>query len=175
VPELPYEYLPGFFFSSSTKPLKSLVGDRLEVLDRIVRQVVGTARRIDGHGGDGGDRQRIAIRRRARGFGRADGATGAALVLDHHGLAEFLAHALRHEARDDVGGAAGRERNDDADRLVGVLVGGMRSRSADRAGGQCDGDSQGANFHHWCVSSKCASPSVNGPSCGAPVCGRDSS
>src|SRR5690606_21174692 len=27
VPELPYEYLPGFFFSSSMKPLKSLAGN----------------------------------------------------------------------------------------------------------------------------------------------------
>ncbi|CFO75785.1 Uncharacterised protein [Bordetella pertussis] len=27
VPELPYEYLPGFFLSSSRKPLKSLAGN----------------------------------------------------------------------------------------------------------------------------------------------------
>src|SRR5262249_18015797 len=46
----------------------------------------------------------------------ADRAARPAAVLDHRGLSHGLGHALRDEARDDVGGAARRERNDDADR-----------------------------------------------------------
>ncbi|MNY12395.1 hypothetical protein D3C86_1454740 [compost metagenome] len=153
------------------------VGDRLEILDRIVRQVLRTASRIHGHRRHGGDGQRVAVGVGARGLGRADGATRAALVFHDHRLAEFLAHALRHEARDDVGGTAGRERNDHADGLAGVFVGGVGDGDAKRAGGaggQSDGHCQGANFIHRCVSSKIASPYVNGPLCDVPACRRAS-
>ncbi|MNN27662.1 hypothetical protein D3C81_1412030 [compost metagenome] len=142
------------------------VGDRLEVLDRVVRQVLRTAGRVDGHGRHRGDGQRVAVGISTRGFRRADGAACATLVFHNHRLAKFLAHALGHQARDDVGGTARRERNDHADRLAGVLVGGMRDGGAKRAGGASrhgDSQGQGANFIHRCVSSKSASPYVNGP------------
>jgi len=45
---------------------------------------------------------------------RADRAARPAAVLDHRGLAQGLGHALRDQARDDVGRAARGERNDDA-------------------------------------------------------------
>ena len=151
------------------------VGDRLEVLDRIVGQVVRTAGRVHCHGRHGGDRQRVAVRLGARGLGCTDGAASAALVFHDHGLTQFLAHALRHEARDDVGGTARGERDDDADGLAGILVGGVRGRDAQRAGGaggQRDGHGQGASFIHWCVSSKIANPPVCGLCSGPAVCGR---
>ena len=37
-------------------------------------------------------------------------------------LAEALAHLCADQARHDIGGAAGRKRNDDADRLVGIAL-----------------------------------------------------
>ncbi len=132
------------------------IGDRLEVLDRIVGQVIGAAGGVHGHRGHGGDGQRVAVGVGARGFGCADGAASAALVFHNHGLAQFLAHALRHQARDDVGRAARRERNNHADRLARVLVGsvsGGGAEGAGSAGGQGEGHGQGADFIHRCVSS----------------------
>ena len=52
--------------------------------------------------------------RRLRYFGRADIASGSAAILDHDRLAPALGESLRQDARDDIGGAAGRERHDDA-------------------------------------------------------------
>src|SRR5262245_1993688 len=43
-------------------------------------------------------------------------------MVHHERLAPGLRELLRDEAADDVGGAAGRERNDEANRLGGVLL-----------------------------------------------------
>ncbi len=53
---------------------------------------------------------RVAVRRRARRRGDADGAAAAGAVFDHDGLPDLLRHLIEHDARDDVVGVAGRER-----------------------------------------------------------------
>ena len=60
-------------------------------------------------------------------------AAGAADILDHHGLAEHLAHVLGHDARDDIARAAGREGDDDGDRVGGIVFGG-RGGTGDKQG-----------------------------------------
>jgi len=62
-----------------------------------------------------------AVGRRAGDLQPADGAARAGLVVDHHRLPELLAELLGHDAREDVAGAAGREGDDDLDRLVRPL------------------------------------------------------
>src|SRR3972149_347937 len=49
-------------------------------------------------------------------------AAGAGLVFDDHRLAELGLHRFRQYAADDVGAAAGPERNHDADILVGPFL-----------------------------------------------------
>ena len=77
--------------------------------------------RIDRRVGRGGrDRrhaERVAVRRRARDLGGADRAAAAGLVVDDQRLAERPVDLLGDDAGDDVGGAAGRERNDQPHRL----------------------------------------------------------
>jgi hypothetical protein len=63
-----------------------------------------------------GGEQRVAVRRRGGDARRADRAARAADILDHHGLAEHLAHVLGDDARDDVARAAGREGGHHRDR-----------------------------------------------------------
>src|SRR5215831_4397785 len=65
----------------------------------------------------------VAIARKARGLAHAEIAASAGDVLDVELFAEFLRQFLRHQPCDDVGGASGRERHDDLDRLAGVLLG----------------------------------------------------
>ena len=52
---------------------------------------------------------------------RADDAAGAGPVVDHHLLAERFAELDLDEARIDVGLPAGREADDDADRVIGEI------------------------------------------------------
>jgi hypothetical protein len=150
--------LPGFFFLEVLdRHLLGIhrhhirgvgeVGDRLEILDGIVGQIVGAAGGIDRHCRHRRDGQHVAIGSRLGGFGRADGAARAALVFDHQGLAELLAHALGDQAGDDVGGAAGSERHDHAYGMAGILVGSLGGRGkGPRA--QRDRCRQRADFHH---------------------------
>src|SRR6476659_3763109 len=62
--------------------------------------------------------QRVAVGRGARRGDAGDDAAAAALVLDDEVLAERLAPALADDARDHVVAAAGRDRDDVADRLA---------------------------------------------------------
>ena len=57
-----------------------------------------------------------------------DDAGSAAAVIDHHRLPERLRELLPHCARDDVGGAARREADEDADGF-GWVIGGSGSGS----------------------------------------------
>ena len=91
--------------------------DRHEVLDRVVRHL-RIERRIDRLRADRSHQQRVAVGRRLGDEVGAEVAAGAGLVLDDEGLAERLAELRREGAREDVGRPAGRERHDDADRLV---------------------------------------------------------
>jgi hypothetical protein len=91
------------------------VGDRLEILQRIVGQVL-VERRIDR---DRAARQQAdggAIgRRRLAGIGRDDG-VGAGPALDHEAMRVALLERLAERAHHYVDGAAGRERDQHPDR-----------------------------------------------------------
>ncbi|MPN13733.1 hypothetical protein SDC9_161057 [bioreactor metagenome] len=66
-------------------------------------------------------------------------AIGAGLVVDHHGLLELLGDQLPDGARNDVGAAAGRIGNDQADGLAGPGIGSQqcgRQQTACRQGQQ---------------------------------------
>jgi hypothetical protein len=72
--------------------------------------------------------QRVAVRRGGcRGLG-ADHAAGAAAVVDEHLVAELLGELVGDQPPDHVIAAAGRERNDQPHRLVGIVGGGRRGQ-----------------------------------------------
>ena len=62
----------------------------------------------------------IAVGRGTGGAAGSDHAAGAADVLDDELLAERLRHAVLDDARDRIGGAAGRERHHQRDRTAGI-------------------------------------------------------
>ena len=61
-----------------------------------------------------GHQDRIAVRRGVRRSLRCDVAACRCDILHHNGLAELLAHIMRHQTRNGVGAAAGRIRYDKA-------------------------------------------------------------
>jgi hypothetical protein len=84
--------------------------DRSEVAHRVVAQVL-EQRRVDREHADRADQEGVAV---GVGLGDelgGDGAVGTGLVLDHRGLAEEFLELRADGASDDVGGAAGDERN----------------------------------------------------------------
>jgi hypothetical protein len=100
--------------------------------------------RIDGEQVVGADQQAVAVRRRAGDQFAGDIAAGAGLVFDHDRLAEPGGQRLRHEARDDVGGAPGRECHVEPDRPRGIVFGSGRRRQ--QRG--CDDDKQPREMTH---------------------------
>ena len=88
-----------------------------EILQRVIGQL-GVHRRVIGMR-RGVDQQGVAIRRRLRHQGRADSAAGTGPVLGQHLLPPGVRQLGRQRTPDDVGRAAGGERNDQAYRLVG--------------------------------------------------------
>ena len=66
-----------------------------------------------------GELERVAVRRGLRDRVGADDGRAADAVLDHHLLAEPLAHLDGDDARDGVGAGAGGKRHDHLDRPVG--------------------------------------------------------
>ncbi|MNL32249.1 hypothetical protein D3C87_1540880 [compost metagenome] len=91
--------------------------------------------------------QGVAIGRGARHIFRTDVAARARLVLDDDRLAPFLGQTFRHQARGDVGGAAGRERHHDGDGASGKVVGALRKGRCGNQSGSAGKDSQHAeNF-----------------------------
>ncbi len=89
--------------------------DRIEVVDHVVPQVV--VERGRGGVGDVPDRQRVAVGRGLRDPGHADGAAGAAQILDQHLLAQSAAHRFPDEAGDRVRRAAGSRGHHDGHRF----------------------------------------------------------
>ena len=65
----------------------------------------------------------------------ADHAGRAWPVIDEKLLAQAITELLRDQPRYEVGAAAGRRRNDDADRL-GRIIGGERRTGHDQSGEQ---------------------------------------
>jgi hypothetical protein len=54
----------------------------------------------------------VAVGRGARSGGDSGNAAGAGSVLEHDRLTDLLRYLVEHDARDDVVGVAGGERND---------------------------------------------------------------
>src|SRR5262249_11059691 len=101
---------------------------------------------IDRKGGGGGE-DGVAVRRRAAHRFRRQIAAGAPAIFHHHRLPEPLAELLPNEARDDVGDAAGRER--DLQRDVLRRIGLRPSRLREAGGGDHDEDAKrGAKRQH---------------------------
>ena len=102
-------------------------GDGDDVLARIERHLVEQMR-IDSEQVVGADQQAVAIRRGTRDQLADDIAAGAGLVLDHDRLAEPIGQRLRYQPRDDVGGAARRERHVKPNGSCGIVFGDGRQR-----------------------------------------------
>jgi hypothetical protein len=98
--------------------------DRREVLDRVVADIA--RRRCRAVRCDIALHQRIAVRCGPRGRLAGDHPAATALVLDHELLPDQPAPSLGDDARDHVVAAAGRNRNDVADRLGGIGLGARR-------------------------------------------------
>ena len=99
------------------------------------------------HRAGGGEKQRVAI---GIGFGdvaAAQRAVGAGLVVDIDALAEQRRHLVGHQAADEVGRAAGREGDDDADRPGRKILRLRNLRSAQRQRG-ADGRQHTVNLAH---------------------------
>src|SRR5438045_1186916 len=82
--------------------------------------------------------QRVAVGVRARDRRSADRAAAAATVLDDQRLSELPAERLEHDAGDNVDRAAGRKRDDHADRLGGPALRPTHGRQRGRYGGSAD-------------------------------------
>ena len=91
------------------------IADRQQLLGVVVAHVhdVRGARRVVV-----GDQHGVAVGRTLEHGVHADGAAGAGAVLHHDLLADGLRHAFADGARDEIDGAAGRQRHDEADRTV---------------------------------------------------------
>jgi len=63
------------------------------------------------------EKKGVAVCRRLQHRFRGEDAAGAGAVLDHHGLAKRLGHALAHAPREHVGHAAGGRRHQHANGL----------------------------------------------------------
>ena len=166
MPMVPPVALLGLAFSQAISSLVSLAGkslraddperadrqhrDRLEILEVVERQ------RIHRGGADMraplADDDGVAVGRRAEHPRDADGAAGAADVLDDHRLAERGLHMVADDARDDVGDAAGRERHDQGHglRRKGLR---LRAEGASRAPRRAPPENTAAEI-------SCASPST---------------
>jgi hypothetical protein len=84
---------------------------RYKGLGRIYACRLGQHDGIDHQRADGAQADRVAVRRRiGHGLG-PDEAAGAGAVVDHHGLTQRRVHGIGNQARHDIGGASGRERD----------------------------------------------------------------
>ena len=94
-------------------------------------------------------KQRVAVRRRSRDRLGADIAAGARPVLDDELLAQALRQRLRHQARDDVGGVAGRKADDHVHRpgRIGLRFGNAWE-GRQNAGNRCQVQQSSAAEQH---------------------------
>ena len=102
--------------------------DRREVADRVVWQVFVQSG-IDGIGGHRRHQQRVTV-----GVGLcdrvgADIAAGTDPVLDHELLSQQFSHLRSHNAPDDVGRAAGSERNNHLHWPRWIIIRGLHARA----------------------------------------------
>ena len=95
--------------------------DGLKIPDGIEGQLSIEAG-IDGQRSGVRDQGGIAVRRRARHHLRTDDAGSPRPVVDHDRLAQRRGELPPDDTRDVIGAAAGGERHDKADRLVGIAL-----------------------------------------------------
>ncbi len=86
-----------------------------EILQRLIAGL-RLRDRQDGKRADRRERERVAVGRKFQRSLRSDEAAGACPILDDDLLSERLRELAGHEARDGIGRAAGRKRNDQAQR-----------------------------------------------------------
>ena len=93
--------------------------------------------RADAVGGDRVQQQRVAVRFRLGDAGGRDGASGTAAIVDDDRLPERLGELGPDDPRDEVGGAARRDRDDELNRPSGVAALAPRrtSRNEDKGRG----------------------------------------
>ena len=84
---------------------------RGEILDRIVGERPDARRHRVSAGV--GEAERVAVGIRVGDLAAADAAAAADAVFDDERLAQALNELLRHQPRDGIGAAAGRERHDE--------------------------------------------------------------
>src|SRR5690349_7083360 len=107
---------------------------RREILDWVVRQLPDETR-IDRVRGRSAEQPRVAVGRRMGGELCAYDSPAACAVVDDDLLAEVLRKFLGNDASDDVGAAAGRQRNDPAYRTIGIRRGAL-SRCVEGGAGE---------------------------------------
>ena len=100
--------------------------DRREVGQRIIERLLvhRLALRL---GADGAEEYGVAVRLGIGRTARAGHAARATDIFNNNGLAEQLAHLLRHDAAEHVGRAARGERDDHGHRAIGKC---LRGRGA---------------------------------------------
>jgi hypothetical protein len=101
------------------------IGDqrnRREIAHHVERQI--ESRAIDDMGLPMAEDQCVAVRRRARDLGGANGAGRAGRIFDDDILAECALHTVSEDAAERIGRPAGRERHDDRDRPRRIGLGG---------------------------------------------------
>ena len=96
------------------------IGDRLEIPKDVVRQRRVGVRIDDERCGD--VQQRVSVRRCLGHDVGADDAIRAAAIVEHERLAELRADFVGDAARDDIGGTACGEGDDQADGAGGVSL-----------------------------------------------------
>src|SRR6185437_11203880 len=99
----------------------------------LVHPWIDRQRRVRGHF------DRVAVRRRLLERLEADGAVGAAAVLNDDGLVQPLLQELRDNTRDHVGAAAGWVGNEQSDRLFLWPILRKRGRRCEREQPERDG------------------------------------
>ena len=101
----------------------------------------------------------VAVGLGTRRAGQRGRAAGARDILDHDRLPERLCHLLGNRARDDVGGAAGRERHDHGDGAFREVLGVGSGSERKHGSGGCQARHEG--FH--AAFSRCATRPANRP------------
>ena len=111
-------------------------GHRHDILLRVIGHLLAHGE-IGAEGARSAEPDGVAVGRRFRDRIDPDHGARTGLVLDHDRLLEDFGQLLPDQARENVVAAAGGEADDDPDRLVGIVRGGIALRRC-RLGGNGD-------------------------------------
>ena len=129
-------------------------GDRetngYEILERIVVEL-GIEPGIERDVGERAEQQRVAVGRRLGRCFRSDQRAGTDAVLHHQRLSEQGRQPIGQDARHGIEPAAGRLRYDDLDGVIGIGLGGGRSKADPHACSQQRNPKQEHVFSSWPV------------------------